>query len=78
MRMSLDMKHTLQTMLQAAASANEKKVQLPTVLRGLKLSKVNFNSNVGDVIAALLEYAEIHSGRGGKKLWRGSQEADAV
>ena len=77
-RVSLDVKHTLQTILQAAASANEKKVQLPTVLRGLKLSTINFKSNPGEVVAALLEYADIHSGRGGKKLWRGSQQEDAL
>jgi hypothetical protein len=77
-RVSLNMKHTLQTILQAAASANENKVQLPTVLRGLKLSTINFNSNPGEVVAALLEYADIHSGRGGKKLWRGSQQEDAL
>ena len=72
------MKHTLQTILQAAASANEKKVQLPTVLRGLKLSTINFKSNPGEVVAALLEYADIHSSKGGKKLWRGSQQEDAL
>ena len=79
-RVSADIKQTLQTLLQAAASANETrpKSKLPAVLSGLKLSKVAYSNNLGVVIEALLDYAEIHSARGGKRLWRGSQQDESL
>ena len=58
MRVSERITRVLQTIIQYAAEAVEKKVAPPLALAGLNLTKFNWKSKSGDAIAALLQALE--------------------
>ena len=62
-------KFVLQTIIQAAARANERRARLPRIIQGLALSSLNFNSNPGNVVSALLSFAGLAWSASGKRIW---------
>ena len=73
------MKHVLQTIIQHAAEAFYDKLKPVTDVIGmLELSKINWNSNPGDVIAALLRTVGLAWSVCGKMLWRRAAPEDII
>ena len=70
-QVSTSVKHVVQTIIQHAAEAfHDKARQLSSVLAGLQLSTINWKSNGGHVIEALLHRAGLSWSATGKTLWR--------
>ena len=73
------MKHVRQTIIQHAAEAFHDKLKpLTGVLGRLELSKINWSSNPGDVIKALLRSTGLAWSACGKKLWRRADANECI
>ena len=78
-RVSTAIHHVLQTIVQHAAEAFHDKLKpLSSVLCTLELSGVNWNSNPGVIVAALLRAAGLAWNSTGKKLWRRADPAETI
>ena len=81
-RVSLPVKHVLQTILQHAAEAfGDKTNELSDVLVSINndpLRKINWNSNPGNVIEALLYAVGLGWSSRGKRLWRRAEPSEAI
>ena len=79
MTVSRQILHVLQTIVQHAAEAFHDKLKpLSSALCTLELSGVNWNSNPGVIVAALLRAAGLAWNSTGKKLWRRADPAETI